>query len=325
MNGSPPTQLVPDRLGAAHRAIPQWFANQARDLPWRSAQRTAWGVLLSEVMLQQTPVVRVLPIWHEWMARWPSPTALAGAPTSEVLRGWGRLGYPRRALRLQAAAQAIRDQHDGEVPRTEEELLTLPGIGSYTAAAVAAFAFGARTVVVDTNIRRVQARLFSGQALPARSLNAAETALAAAVLPDAAEESVRWNLSVMELGALICTARSPLCDQCPVRQECAWIAAGRPEPTYQPKGQAWAGTDRQMRGAVMAVLRAAEHPLPLEALLERISPVDGVERPASDPLAAALRTLHALEADPERLEGIVAGLVADGLAHRAAQGLTLPH
>ena len=147
-----------------------------------------------------------------------------------------------------------------EVPDTYAALLELPGVGTYTAAAVAAFAFGRRETVVDTNIRRVHARLFSGSALPSQALTAAEMRLAAEVLPDDAGASVRWNASVMELGALVCTARSPKCGQCPVRDSCTWLAAGEPPPTYTPKGQSWHGTDRQVRGAVMAVLREADAP-----------------------------------------------------------------
>ena len=232
-----------------------WFEANARDLPWRAADCTPWGVLVSEIMLQQTPVVRVLPVWEEWLRRWPEPADLAREPAGEAVRAWGRLGYPRRALRLHAAAVAIGASHGGKVPGTYPDLLELPGVGSYTAAAVAAFAFGRRETVVDTNIRRVHARLFSGAALPSPALTAAEMRLAAQSLPDDAGSSVRWNASVMELGALVCTARSPKCRQCPVSGSCAWLAAGEPPPTYTPKGQSWHGTDRQVRGAVMAVLR----------------------------------------------------------------------
>jgi A/G-specific adenine glycosylase len=162
-----------DHLGELHHALDEWFGETARDLPWREAECSAWGILVSEVMLQQTPVVRVLPVWRDWMERWPTPAHLAGEPSGEAVRHWGRLGYPRRALRLHAAAVAIRNEHGGEVPDNYPELLTLPGVGNYTAAAVAAFAFGRRETVVDTNIRRVHARLISGHALPAPTLTAA--------------------------------------------------------------------------------------------------------------------------------------------------------
>jgi len=277
-------------------------------------------VLVSEIMLQQTPVVRVLPVWEEWLRRWPAPADLAREAAGEAVRSWGRLGYPRRALRLHAAAVAIVDNHGGQVPGGYPELLELPGVGSYTAAAVAAFAFGKRETVVDTNIRRVHARLVTGAALPAPALTAGEMRLAAQLLPDDGAASVRWNAAVMELGALVCTARAPKCGECPVRGACAWLAAGEPPPTYTPKGQAWHGTDRQVRGAVLAVLRVAESPVPRE-LLER-APVDlGFE---TGGIGVPLAALHRLNSAPEQLERAVSGLLSDGLAELHAGGLRLP-
>lgn len=233
-----------------------WFARERRDLPWREPGTTPWGVLVSEVMSQQTPVSRVAPAWTRWMMTWPTPSDLAAAPTADVLRAWDRLGYPRRALRLQACAAAIVEKHGGRVPDDEPSLLALPGIGSYTAAAVLAFAFGKRSVVVDTNIRRAQARIVTGVHYPSASLTAAESRLASALVPDDDAEASLWNVAVMELGALVCTAKAPRCDDCPMASQCAWLAAGRPAHDGPPrKGQAWAGTDRQVRGKIMAVLR----------------------------------------------------------------------
>lgn len=246
---------APSTIVQLHQRITGWFAEQARDLPWRHPDCSPWGVMVSEIMLQQTPVARVLPVWQQWLDRWPHPADLAAATQADVLRAWGRLGYPRRALRLHASAQTIVDRHDGEVPHTYDELLELPGVGSYTAAAIACFAFDQPEVVVDTNIRRVQARVISGRALPEKSLTAAEMRLATDLMPAEAETACRWNAAAMELGALICTARSPQCAICPVADLCAWVQAGSPEPHYQSKGQSWAGTDRQLRGAIMAVLR----------------------------------------------------------------------
>ncbi|MFZ5869459.1 MAG: A/G-specific adenine glycosylase, partial [Actinomycetota bacterium] len=234
----------------------------ARDLPWRRDDATPWGVLVSEVMLQQTPVARVLPVWEAWLARWPAPRDLAAEPPAEPVRAWGRLGYPRRALRLHAAAGAITDRHGGEVPDDHDTLLSLPGVGAYTAAAVATFAFGRRHAVVDTNVRRVHARAVSGRALPARALTSGEQRLAHGLLPDDAGTAARWSVAVMELGALVCTARSPRCGACPVADLCAWRAAGNPPDDGPPRrGQAWAGTDRQVRGRLMAVLRASHGPV----------------------------------------------------------------
>ncbi len=304
-----------------YQQIQAWFLREGRDLPWRG-NCSAWGILVSEIMLQQTPVVRVQPVWEQWLQRWPTPADFAAAPAAEVLRAWGRLGYPRRALRLHAAAQQIVKQHGGAVPDTTEELLALPGVGSYTAAAVAAFAFGRRTTVVDTNIRRVHARLVIGQALPAPTLTAAEIALATELLPQDTDESVLWNAAVMELGALVCTARSPKCDSCPVLDKCAWIAAGQPEPTYIPKGQPWAGTDRQVRGAVMAVLRAASTPVHAD-LLWNTAAVQTQAGPMAE-LAPELGKLHELNTHAPQLERALAGLVSDGLAQLSETGYHLP-
>ncbi|MET3919173.1 A/G-specific adenine glycosylase [Arthrobacter sp. UYEF20] len=314
----PPPAGVP--LASLHGALDTWFESHARDLPWRAAGCTPWGVLVSEIMLQQTPVVRVLPVWEEWLRRWPEPADLARETSGEAVRSWGRLGYPRRALRLHAAAVAIGDSHGGMVPATYPELLGLPGVGSYTAAAVAAFAFGRRETVVDTNIRRVHARLFSGAALPSQSLTAAEMRLAAQVMPDDVGTSVRWNASMMELGALVCTARAPKCAECPVRSSCAWLAAGGPPPTYTPKGQSWHGTDRQVRGAVLAVLRLADAPVAPE-LFQR-APADLGFGPEG--IGIPLAALHRLDSAPEQLERALAGLLSDGLAELHLGGLRLP-
>ncbi|WP_281177322.1 A/G-specific adenine glycosylase [Luteipulveratus mongoliensis] len=249
------------------RTIIDWYAGAQRDLPWRRADCSPWGIFVSEVMLQQTPVVRVEPVWHEWMSRWPTPTALAASPSGEAVRAWGRLGYPRRALRLHGAATAMVDRHDGEVPSNLEELQALPGVGTYTAAAVAAFAFGARVPVVDTNVRRVHARAVTGVEHAAPSLSRAESDLAAELLPTDPDAARVWNVAVMELGALICTARGPRCDECPVRETCAWVRAGRPAYDGPPRrGQAWAGTDRQVRGRLLQLLRDSADPVPREQL-----------------------------------------------------------
>jgi len=258
-------------------------------------------VLVSEVMLQQTPVARVLPRWQEWMSRWPTPADLAAAPTAEVLRAWDRLGYPRRALRLKEAAATIAVEHDNEVPDNEEQLRALPGVGEYTAAAVIAFAHRRRAVVLDTNIRRVLARADQGSALPAPSLSRAERQRAEHLLPADPETSAQWNAGVMELGALVCTARAPRCSRCPLRAQCAWLAAGKPADAFaaRRRSQAWQGTDRKARGQVMAVLRSASAP---------VTTVD---------LARAWPA-------QEQRERVLAGLVADGLAVATDTGYVLP-
>lgn len=239
-----------------------WFDTHARDLPWRGPSAGPWSILVSEFMLQQTPVSRVLPVHEEWLRRWPTPAALAAESPGEAVRAWGRLGYPRRALRLHAAATSIVDQHGGQVPAAYDDLLALPGIGDYTAAAVATFAFGQRHVVLDTNVRRVLARVLAGEELPAPSVTRAERDRGAAVLPEDEATAATWSIALMELGALVCSARSPACDLCPVQQRCAWRAAGY--PAYDGparRAQAWNGTDRQCRGRLLAVLRESRGPV----------------------------------------------------------------
>ncbi|WP_282947376.1 A/G-specific adenine glycosylase [Cellulomonas endometrii] len=261
--------MPPDPTAAAVReAVVAWFGEHARDLPWRAPDRTPWGVLVSEVMLQQTPVVRVEPAWRAWLDRWPEPADLAAASPADVLRAWDRLGYPRRALRLQECARAVVERHGGRVPSDEAALLALPGVGEYTAAAVRAFAFGLRSVVLDTNVRRVLARVADGAALPAPALTVGERRLAQAFVPADDAGAARWAAASMELGAVVCTARGPRCDACPVRDLCAWRLAGGPPDAHalRRRTQAWAGTDRQVRGRIMALLREALEPAPAHAV-----------------------------------------------------------
>jgi A/G-specific adenine glycosylase len=277
----PPSQL--------HIPALEWYAQHARDLPWRSADATPWSVLVSEIMLQQTPVARVLPVYLEWVARWPRPGDLAADPAGEAVRMWGRLGYPRRALRLHGAAGAMVTRHGGEVPAAYDDLLALPGVGAYTAAAVASFAFGGRHAVLDTNVRRVLARAVSGQEQPAPHLSVAERALADALVPDEPAVAARWAVAVMELGALVCTARDPRCGICPLVDGCAWQSNGQPAYDGRRRApQAFAGTDRQVRGLLMAVLRDAPGAVPAVAL-------------------------DAVWADAEQRGRALAGLLDDGL------------
>jgi A/G-specific adenine glycosylase len=249
-----------------------WYSRNARDLPWRRATgpAAAWSVLVSEIMLQQTPVARVLPVHGLWLERWPTPAALAAAAPGDAIREWGRLGYPRRALRLHSAACAIVDRHDGQVPSSVASLLELPGVGTYTAAAVAAFAFGQREAVLDTNVRRVLARLVGGTAGPVSAsgapagsgLSVAEVRLATSLLPADPAVAARWSVAVMELGALVCTAAAaPACEACPLSGQCAWLAAGRPAGVAKRATQRYEGTDRQCRGRVLAVLRSSLAPV----------------------------------------------------------------
>jgi len=282
------------------RRVLQWYAEHARDLPWRRPEATPWQVMVSEFMLQQTPVERVRGPWQAWVERWPTPAALAAAPPGDAVRAWGRLGYPRRALRLHRAAVAITEDFDGAVPADRETLLTLPGVGSYTAAAIASFAFGAREVVLDTNVRRVLARLVSGVELPPVAATAGEKRLAESLLPEDETDAATWSIALMELGALVCTAARPTCDACPVSDACAWRAAGYPAYDGPPrKAQTWAGTDRQCRGRLLAVLRDTEGAVPQEKL----------DRAWDD--------------NPQR-DRCLASLLADGLLVRVPEGYGLP-
>lgn len=282
----------PAEASTLHAPILEWYAAHRRDLPWRAPDASPWAVMVSEFMLQQTPVARVLPLYAAWLERWPTPAALAGDSPGEAVRSWGRLGYPRRALRLHAAATAIVERHGGTVPGDLADLRALPGVGDYTAAAVASFAFGQRHAVLDTNVRRVLARVVGGQEQPAPSLTAAERTRAVALLPDDDATAATWAVAVMELGALVCTAARPACESCPVAAACAWRAAGKPAYSGRVrKAQAWAGTDRQCRGRLMAVLRDNHGP---------------VHR----------SSLEAAWPDPTQRDRALAGLLADGLAVR---------
>ncbi|MEV5680057.1 MULTISPECIES: HhH-GPD family protein [unclassified Streptomyces] len=285
---TPPTSL--------HTPVIGWFEQHARDLPWRRPEAGAWGVMVSEFMLQQTPVSRVLPVYEQWLARWPRPADLAAEAPGEAVRAWGRLGYPRRALRLHGAAQAITERHGGDVPSEHNQLLALPGIGEYTAAAVASFAYGQRHAVLDTNVRRVFARAASGIQYPPNATTAAERKLARALLPEEDERAARWAAATMELGALVCTARNEDCSQCPIASQCAWLLAGKPAHQGPARrGQTYAGTDRQVRGRLLAVLRESVAPVPQAAL-------------------------DAVWDEPVQRARALDGLVADGLVEPLADG-----
>lgn len=279
-------------------AVVDWFRHHARDLPWRREGFSAWGVLVSECMLQQTQVGRVVPVLEAWLRRWPTPADLAAAPQSAVLRAWDRLGYPRRALALHACARVLAERHGNRVPEDVDALLALPGVGDYTARAVAVFAHGQRHPVVDTNVRRVIARADAGLAQPWAPNARRDLPAMAALLPAGGREQRLFNAGMMELGAIVCTARAPRCPACPIAAGCAWRAAGHPAHDGPPaRRQArFEGSDRQLRGRVMAQLRASDVPL------------------TEAQLAAAVP-------GPAR---ILAALAHDGLAVRTEGGWTLP-
>lgn len=277
-----------------------WFDDNGRDLPWRRPGFTAWGTLVSEFMLQQTPVVRVVPRLAEWLERWPTPARLAADSPGEAVRAWASLGYPRRALSLHAAAVAITERHGGVVPHDVPSLLALPGVGDYTARAVAVFAYGHRHPVVDVNIRRVIARAVHGRGEPGPAAKR-DLADMEAILPESVADARRANVAVMELGAVVCTARSPRCDVCPIAGLCAWRAAGYPAFTGKraPVQKKFAGSDRQVRGLILAELRASDVPV----------------------TAAEIALTWAVE---EQRERALAGLLADGLLVRVGGSFELP-
>jgi A/G-specific adenine glycosylase len=281
-------------------AVLAWGEQERRDLPWRRT-RDPWAILVSEVMLQQTQVDRVVPRHRSFLARFPTTRATASEPLAEVIAEWVGLGYNRRAVRLHGAAVAVEDDHDGRFPDNYAALVRLPGVGPYTARAVLAFAFEAPAVaVVDTNVARVLARLV-GRRLTAKE---AQSAADAAVVPDA---SWAWNQSMLDLGAAVCRPRRPACDRCPVAPGCAWFRSGCPSPdpaigsaqvsTGQPP---FAGSDRQGRGRLVAALR------------------DGEVR--EDDLAVVMGWPD----DPGRATRVAATVVADGLAVRGTSSYRTP-
>ncbi len=276
--------------------ILDWYDANARDLPWRQPDAGAWAVLVSEIMLQQTPVARVLTPYQAWLDRWPTPAALAADEPGEAVRAWGRLGYPRRALRLHECAVAITERHDGVVPDDLDALLALPGVGAYTARAVASFAYQQRHPVVDTNVRRLVARAVGGAGDAGPPATTRDLAAMEPLMPPEPAVAARFAVAVMELGALVCTARAPRCADCPLTRSCAWRLAGSPPyagPVKRPQG--YAGTDRQVRGLLLAVLRDSDGP---------------VEQPQLD----------VVWPDPVQRGRALDGLVADGLVDPLPDG-----
>lgn len=286
---------VPDSVTTRVDAHPfadriiEWYATEQRNLPWRREDFTPWGQLVAEFMLQQTQVDRVVPKLQAWLERWPAPADLAAASPAEAIRMWDRLGYPRRALWLHRAAVEIVDRFGGAVPSSVDDLLTLTGVGDYTARAVAVFAFGLHHPVVDTNTRRVIARAVLGLSAAGAPSTVRDLEMMDALLPPDPHDSTAFNAGMMELGAIVCTAKKPLCDACPIIEQCAWAQSGFIDnaPERRPRQKKFEGSDRQARGMMMAHLR--EH------------------GPASTD------TLLALIVDPLQAERSLASLKHDGL------------
>ena len=276
-----------------HREVLAWFDENQRDLPWRKS--TAWGVMVSEFMLQQTPVNRVLPIWNEWMNRWPTPKDLSAAKKSDLLKAWGRLGYPRRALRLHEAATIIATQYNNQVPKTEAELRNLPGVGEYTAAAIMAFAHKEKSLVLDVNIHRLFARAIDGQEFPPFHITNKERQARTELIPEVAS---KWAAATMELGALVCSATKPMCEKCPIANQCLWRANGYLKSETKKKlTQKWHGTDRQCRGTIIEHLRTNEN--------------------------STTKHLQTLWQDHSQLETCLASLIKDGLIEKKKEKYSL--
>ena len=283
-------------------AVIDWYAVHERPLPWRDADCSAWGVLVSEVMSHQTQIARVVPRWQAFLERWPTPAALAAATDAEVIRAWDRLGYPRRAVALRRCAEAIVAEHGGEVPADREALLALPGIGPYTSAAVASFAFGMREPVVDTNVRRVIARAVHGEAIAWAPNARRDEAEMRALLPADPLRAQRWNAGAMELGALVCTAKAPRCGECPIADRCEWRGAGYPAAARAARTQPrFEGSARQRRGWIMAVLRTHAGGIRADELHDRLE----------------------VDADRGLIDAALATLLRDGLVERTGDRIHL--
>ena len=286
----------PDVRGSRHAELIGWWESKRRDLPWRKT-RDPWLVLVSEVMLQQTQVERVLPYFESFAERWPTPARCAQADLAEVLAAWQGLGYPRRARNLWRAAAAITERHEGDVPRGLDDLLALPGVGPYTARAVQTFAFGMDTGVVDTNVGRILARWTDRRLGPAEAQQLADRLVPAG-------KGWVWNQAMMDLGAEVCTKRQPRCGDCPVTQWCAWAGSDSPDPADRSAGVStrqvrFEGSDRQARGRLLAALSSG--------------PMQAERAPAA----------MGLEHDAARAQQLIAELAAESLVSAAGDQLRL--
>lgn len=292
-----------DARGSRHAELISWWETERRDLPWRRT-RDPWLVLVSEVMLQQTQVDRVLPYFQAFAERWPTPARCAQAELSEVLAAWQGLGYPRRARNLWRAAAIITNRHDSQVPADLDDLLALPGVGPYTARAVQAFAFGIDTGVVDTNVGRILARWQGRRLSPREAQRVADDLVPAG-------QSWAWNQAMMDLGAKVCTKRDPSCIRCPARPWCAWAGevlgsepSDRPDPADRSAGVSvrqapFEGSDRQARGRLLAAL--SDGPLPTERAAAAMGP----------------------EVDAARVQRLVDELIAEGLVSATSSQIRL--
>ncbi len=313
---------APELIARVHSSLLQWYAAEQRDLPWRSTS-DPYAILVSEIMLQQTQVDRVIPKYHEFLAAFPTLQALAMASTAKVISVWVPLGYNRRAVSLQSIARQVLADYGGRIPDSIEELLKLKGVGRYTAAAIACFAYHKQVATVDTNIRRVLHRIFFGLEYSQPRLNGTQIfTFAEQVLPEG--EAYNWNQALMDLGATICTSSNPRCDQCPVQNACCAYAEMSQQSLF-PSGavvrqarkvaekkalyqsQPFTSTNRYFRGRIVDLLRS----------------VPGIERVSLTVLGPQIKPGFC-EADLPWLRQLIDGLAKDGLVDCSEEGVRLP-
>jgi len=315
-------QPAPQLTAQVHAALLQWYRAHQRDLPWRST-RDAYAILVSEIMLQQTQVERVLPKYHQFLAAFPTLADLAAAPTAEVIRVWVPLGYNSRAVRLQSIARQVIAEFGGQIPSSVDELLRLKGIGRYTAGAIACFAYHRQVATVDTNIYRVLHRNFLGLEHPEPRISTTDMfTFAEQVLPP--DEAYNWNQALMDLGATICTSANPLCARCPLQEQCQAYRdmsqyslfpggtvlrqlrkVAEPKPSYETKP--FTSTSRYFRGRIIDHLRSL-------AANQRITLTN---------LGPIIKADYN-EADAPWLLKLVQGLAKDGLLDVQEDGVRLP-
>ncbi|HLZ63481.1 MAG TPA: A/G-specific adenine glycosylase [Ktedonosporobacter sp.] len=317
-----PAQFARDLAPQVHALLLNWYELEQRDLPWRSTS-DPYAILVSEMMLQQTQVDRVLPKYQQFLSAFPTLADLAAAPTAEVITVWVPLGYNTRAVRLQSIARQVMTEYDGRIPDTIDELLKLKGIGRYTAGAIACFAYHKQVATVDTNIRRVLHRIFLGLEHPEPKVNDAQMLiLAEQVLPP--DHAYSWNQALMDLGATICTSNNPHCPTCSLQEACQAYTemsqhslfpsgvvlrqlrkVAEKKKTYQ--SQPFTSTNRYFRGRIVDLLRTlpANQRMSLPELGKKIKP-------------------DFSEEDHAWLQKLVVGLVRDGLLDAAEDGVRLP-
>lgn len=312
----------PEQLAHVHGKLLSWYASTGRDLPWRSTN-DPYAILVSEVMLQQTQVERVLPKYHQFLAAFPTLVALANASTADIISVWVPLGYNRRAVSLQGIARQVIAEHDGQLPASVESLMQLKGIGRYTAGAIACFAYRQQVATVDTNIYRVLHRVFLGLEYPAPKLSTeAMFTFAKHVLPSG--EAYNWNQALMDMGATTCTSANPQCTSCPLQEECASYREMSQQSLF-PSGTVL----RQLRKVAEKKTAYSTRPFTSSNRYFRGRVVAHLRTIASDTFVPLSELGLLLKADYQVsdlpwLEKLLTGLQRDGLVEWTERGVKLP-